>query len=263
MNPLAAAPPFALLCLEPLRAVLEFSASHFTRHDDCPAGDGHPVILFPGLAADRGTLLPLRNWCERLGYDAHDWGRGMNTGPQGGLDDWLQQLCEDVLTHTRRAGRRASLIGWSLGGIYAREVAKMVPHAVRQVITLGSPFAAGHGNAGWLHHLLSGQSAFVEAVLSERLRTPPPLPCTSIYSRTDGVVAWQSCIEPDLPLCESIEVNDASHMGLVWNSRVWSVVAERLSQREGQWRPYPQAVQRGADDAPRTGLPDAWMFNFN
>ncbi|WKB52479.1 esterase/lipase family protein [Eleftheria terrae] len=242
MTAVAAAPSFALLCLEPLRAALEFTASRFTRHDDFPAGDGHPVILFPGLAADRAALAPLCDFCGKLGYEAHDWGRGVNTGPQGDLEDWLEQLCEDVQVHTRRVGRRASLVGWSLGGIYAREVAKKVPEAVRQVITLGAPFGGGeHAHAGWLTHLLSGQSRSVAELLGERLRTAPPVPTTSIYSRTDGVVAWQSCVEADGPRCESIEVSDASHIGLVWNARVWQVVADRLSQPEGQWRPYAAA----------------------
>ncbi|AKJ28199.1 hypothetical protein AAW51_1508 [Caldimonas brevitalea] len=233
-----------------MRAAFEFAASHFARHDEFPGGDGHPVIVFPGLAADIGALGPLCRFCANLGYDARDWGRGVNTGPQGGLDDWLDDLCDDVLAHVRRTGRKVSLVGWSLGGIYAREVAKKIPKAVRQVITLGSPFAGDdRSDAGWLWHLLSVEPALGKPLLRERLRRAPPVPTTSIYSRTDGVVAWQCCIEPEAPQCESIEISDASHIGLIWNTKVWRVVADRLSQPEHRWRPYSTRPEREADFA--------------
>ena len=81
---LAHSPPLALLALEPVRAALEFAASRLAAHEHLPPGDGHPVVIFPGLAADKMAVGPLRGFCERLGYAASDWGRGVNTGPKGG-----------------------------------------------------------------------------------------------------------------------------------------------------------------------------------
>jgi pimeloyl-ACP methyl ester carboxylesterase len=132
----------------------------------------------------------------------------------------------------------ATLIGWSLGGLYARELGKVLPR-VRQVITIGTPLnaEADMGNAGWLFRLLSGSSTRVDPTLSERLRTPPPLRTTSIYSRSDGVVAWQTCRHDEQStLVQDIEV-DGSHFGLGWNRDVLNVVADRLGPTVGPWRP--------------------------
>jgi hypothetical protein len=141
-----------------------------------------------------------------------------------------------------RLGRKVSLIGWSLGGIYAREIARRRPAAVRQVITLGTPFAGSgeHTNVGWIYKLLSGHSPRIDPALTARLRATPPVPTTSIYSRTDGVVAWQACLEARGPRAENVEV-EASHIGLVCHPKVWRVVADRLAQPEGHWQRYKAA----------------------
>jgi hypothetical protein len=135
--------------------------------------------------------------------------------------------------------QRCTLIGWSLGGIYAREVAKRLPKRTRQVITIGSPFAGDceQTNAGWLFRLLNGQRISIDKDLANRLRTAPPVPTTSIYSKTDGVVAWQACQESAGERIENVEVK-SSHIGLVWNPTVLNVIADRLAQREGTWRPF-------------------------
>jgi hypothetical protein len=134
-----------------------------------------------------------------------------------------------------------SLVGWSLGGIYAREIAKKLPDGVRQVITIGTPFAGTGGDethVGWLYRLVSGHNPTLDAQTMHRLRTTPPVPTTSIYSRSDGIVAWQACLErSDCKHAENIEV-DGSHFGLGWNPRVLAVIADRLRQPEGAWQPY-------------------------
>jgi triacylglycerol esterase/lipase EstA (alpha/beta hydrolase family) len=124
-----------------------------------------------------------------------------------------------------------SLIGWSLGGIYAREVAKKMPRRVRRVITIGTPFAgtAEQTNVAWVYRLVNGQKPPLDDALTQRLRTAPPVHTISIYSRTDGVVAWQACLNDQAPHTENIEV-DGSHCGLGWNPRVLEVVAQRLGQ---------------------------------
>jgi len=243
-----AAPSLALLGLEPVRAALEYFGARMMDRRSLPAGDGHPVVLFPGLAADKTCLAPLRELCEELGYEASDWGRGFNTGPDGDVDEWIAGLADEVAGLADRRQRGVSLIGWSLGGLYAREIARLRPDAVRQVITLGSPFA-GDGdatNVGWLYRMLSGQPARIAPELAERLPRTPPVPTTSIYSRSDGVVAWQACLQPeDHPMIENVEV-DGSHCGLCWNPAVLRVVADRLANRLGAGSPY--GATRGAID---------------
>jgi hypothetical protein len=249
--PAWASPSLALLGLEPVRAALEYMGARLMDRSALPSGDGHPVVIFPGLAADKSAIEPLKGCCLDLGYAAYDWGRGLNMGPRGDIEAWLDELAAHVQSVACLHERRVSLIGWSLGGIYAREIARKLPDAVRQVITLGSPFA-GDGdatNVGWLYRLLSGQVPKVDEALSQRLRSTPPVPTTSIYSRSDGVVAWEACREAEgHPWAENIEV-EASHIGLVWHPKVWAVVADRLSQPEGEWRPYRDPAE-AANDAP-------------
>lgn len=232
-------PSVALLGVEPLRAAIEYAAMQMMHTDHLPRGDGHAVVLFPGLGAGERAIAPLRRHCETLGYLALDWGRGVNRGPDG---DDVDVFMHDLAVHVERLvdGHEApvSLLGWSLGGIYAREVAKRIPGRVRQVITIGSPFAGTPDatNAGWLYRLLQWREPAIHPDVARAIRVAPPVPTTSIYSRTDGVVAWQACRAADGPRVENVEV-DSSHLGLVWHPRVLSIVAERLSQPAGQWQP--------------------------
>jgi pimeloyl-ACP methyl ester carboxylesterase len=223
-----------------LRAALEYAQMRLAQPSDLPRGDGHAVVVFPGLASDRHATAPLTSFCEGLGYETHDWGRGFNTGPRGDANAWLDELAEHVANLPERPDADLSLIGWSLGGIYAREVAKRLTAKVRQVITIGSPFAGGSDDthAGLVYRLLSGQKATLDAEMRRQLVNPPPVPTTSIYSRTDGVVAWQACVQSgNRQDTENVEVQ-GSHCGLGWNASVLEVVADRLSQPRGRWKPY-------------------------
>lgn len=240
-NPAIAAPPLVLLGLEPIRAAWEYARMRMMDVSGLPRGDGHTVVVFPGLASDRRATGPLTSFCDDLGYEAHDWGRGFNTGPQGEPNAWLDALSEHVLTLAHDPKGDLSLIGWSLGGIYAREIAKRLPTRVRQVITIGTPFAGRGGDdthAGLVYRLLNGRKPALNAALRRQLLTPPNAPTTSIYSRTDGVVAWQACIQPrGRRDTENVEV-EGSHCGLGWNANVLEVLADRLSQPRGAWKPY-------------------------
>lgn len=236
-------PSLSLLGSEPIRAAIEFVSYQFKAESEAAQGDGHAVVLFPGLGSNGTPLIPLRNHCRALGYQAVDWGRGFNRGPSGNVDVWLAELSDHVDDLIGGDHRSFSLIGWSLGGLYARELGKRLASRVRQVITIGTPFngAAHHTHAGWLYSLLNGSAVKPEGELLSRLRTPPPVPTTSIYSRSDGVVAWQSCVHATpARRVEDIEVS-GSHIGMGWNSAVLAVVADRLRQAPGKWRPYVES----------------------
>ena len=225
-------PPLVLLGTEPFRAAIEFARQKLSKSDNSKRGDGHPVVIFPGLGADGRSVGTLRAHCRALGYEAFDWGQGFNTGPKGDLDDWLHALKSQVTELLKGHTQQATLIGWSLGGVYAREIAKLMAPRIRQVITIGTPFNADadHTNVGWLFRLLSGTSPVIDSALSQRLRTPPPVRTTAIYSRSDGVVAWQTCRhDKRSPLVHDIEV-DSSHIGMGWNREVLVAVADRLAQ---------------------------------
>lgn len=223
-------PPLMLLAAEPFRAAMEYVSQKFSKPDKSKHGDGHPVVIFPGLATDGHAVATLREHCRALGYDAMDWGQGFNTGPQGDLNDWLQHLRLQMTVLLNGSTQKATFVGWSLGGLYAREIAKLMASRVRQVITIGTPFnaEADYTNVGWLFRLLSGAYPVIDSELSQRLRTPPPMRTTAIYSRSDGVVAWQTCRHgKDSPLVHDVEV-DSSHIGMGWNKEVLSAVADHL-----------------------------------
>jgi pimeloyl-ACP methyl ester carboxylesterase len=240
------APSLSLLAMEPLRALFDGFAGHLAC-EAMPVGDGHPVIVYPGLGAGAMHTSQLRSFLKDCGFTALDWDGGINTGPVGRLHDWLPTLEERLREVHDRSGRKVSLVGWSLGGVYARELAKSCPECVRQVITLATPFQAlARGNhAGSLFRLLH-PDAHVDAEVQERVSRTPPVPTTSIYSKTDGIVSWHGCLERKTRRSESIEVA-TSHLGMVSHAQVLRIVANRLAQPEGQWRPLKRAERlRGA-----------------
>lgn len=207
-----------------------------------PAGDGHPVLVFPGLAASDISTLPLRRFLRRQGYWTHAWRQGFNFGPRKGV----LNACRDRLKALAdRHGRKVSMVGWSLGGVYARELAKEFPELARCVITLGSPFN-GHPratNAWRVYQWLSGHSVHHDPVLRAQLRRPPPVPTTSILSRSDGVVAWQCSINEPHPTAENIEIA-ASHVGMGLNPVALYAVADRLRQDPARWQPFDSSGPR-------------------
>lgn len=202
---------------------------------NAPKGDGHPVLVFPGLATGDMTTLVLRNFLKDRGYAPYAWEQGLNRGPRPGV---IEACVSRVQQLRAEHGCSVSLVGWSLGGIYAREIAKIVPDEVRAVVTLGSPFA-GHPkatNAWRLYEFASGRSIEDDAMIAD-LKITPPVPTTSIYSRTDGVVAWQCSQEAETERSENIEVH-ASHIGMGMNPTALYAIADRLAQPEGEWQRF-------------------------
>jgi pimeloyl-ACP methyl ester carboxylesterase len=231
------APSLALLALE-FRAALEFGAllPAWPALQRAPSGDGHTVLVFPGLSASDATTVPLRGYLNLLGYDTGGWSQGFNFGPRAGV---LETAKRGLTQACQASGRKVSLIGWSLGGVYARELAKEMPDLVRCVITLGAPFAGPpkSTNAWRIYELTSGLDIEREHGRFD-LPTAPPQPTTSIYSRSDGIVAWRGSVQqPHHAHTENVEVV-ASHIGLGLNPSTWWAVADRLAQPEGQWRPF-------------------------
>ena len=248
------APSLTLLATEPLRALFDFLGAKVGARA-APVGDGHPVIVYPGLGGGALSTSHLRRFLRDSGFEAHDWGGGVNTGPEGDFDAWLDGLVAQVRALHARTGRKVSLVGWSLGGVYAREGAKRCPEAVRQVVTLGTPFNSMNGanHAGALYKLLGGDTKQLTPEMEQRLGTCPMVPTTSVYSRHDGVVCWQGCLERVSHSAENVEVS-ASHLGMGTHAQVLRIVADRLAQPEGRWRPYQRggAAMRRARSKPAT-----------
>ena len=227
--------PSPLLTLIEGRAVFELAAlvASYPVLRRVARGDGHAVLVLPGLGASDRSTGPLRSFLGDRGYDAHGWSLGRNVGHREGQREALAELVGRL---RERSKRKVSLIGWSLGGIYAREVAKRMPENIRLVITLGSPFAnPGATAVRRIYEAIRGGP--IAGGDFTRFRASPPVPSTAIFSKSDGVVAWQSCLEPDGPQTENIEVA-GSHVGLGVNPVALYVIADRLAQVEGAWAPF-------------------------
>jgi pimeloyl-ACP methyl ester carboxylesterase len=208
-----------------------------------PKGDGHPVLVLPGLVASDASTRPLRGFLKSKGYAVSGWRQGRNLGLRAGVQHAMVDLLQELNdTH----GRKVSVVGWSLGGLYARQLAKMMPERVRSVITLGSPFAAGPKatNAWRVYEMASGRRADEEdSRFGGSLAGAPPVPTTAIFSRTDGICAWQGCMEKASATSESIEV-ESSHCGMGHHPAAVYAVADRLAQPEGQWAPFDRGGWR-------------------
>ncbi len=226
------APSLALMGLEPLRALIDFTCAKLSDEDHLPRGNGEPVLVIPGLATNALATSVLRERLQNLNYTVEDWGLGTNRGPKDeDLAEWLAPVLANLYAMVEKDGRKAVLVGWSLGGIVARELAKIAPKLVRKVITLGTPFAGleNSTNAGKVYEMLNGgRKAKLSEELSAQLLAEPPVPTVSVYSKTDGVVSWSACMQPGARRTRHIEVEGVSHFGMVLAPRVLDVLAYEL-----------------------------------
>ncbi len=224
------APPLRLLALE-LRAWAELGTAplRLSRlRASLPPGDGHAVLVVPGFGAGDLATQPLRSLLRDLGYAAYGWNQGINLGMRADIKKALNERL--VKLHARHGGP-VSLIGWSLGGVFVREMARYKPELVRRVFTLGSPIneRPDANNMMVMFRLMNaGKPVNLDLDGFRRRITPPPVPCTGIYTRTDGIVAWQCSLEPEGALTDNVEVR-GSHMGLPFNPEVARAIAERLA----------------------------------
>ncbi len=239
--PLPSAPPLAPVplwqALAEVRRGRRERAAHAAALDalaQAPTGDGHPVFVIPGFLSDATITAPLRAFLARLGYEVHDWGLGLNLGPRT-AGRRGERLAAHFASLAAAHGQRMSVIGWSLGGIMARQLARRAPQHVRRVITLGAPFTGDPraSSVAGLYQLVAGQR-FSHPDFQAMLRAsrrPPPVPATSIFSRADRIAAWECCQEPAAPHTENIEV-DGSHGGLLAHPQALLAIAERLALPE-------------------------------
>lgn len=229
--------PSTLLALMEGRALLERAhmAAVMPALRRLPGGDGHPVLVLPGFSASDRSTSALRDLLKDLGYRTYGWGLGVNVGPTRRI---LEGLVDRLEAANRRGGGPVSIVGWSLGGIYGRELARAHPDLIRQVITLGSPIqlVATDGSTAQPMYETLGRYHSPDFHRSERESGRPllPVPTTSIYTRSDGIVSWQACLIRRTGSSENVRVF-GSHCGLGFNPAAIAVIADRLAQSAGTW----------------------------
>lgn len=230
----AAKRPGRLATLLELRAPLDWAtillrAPQLLR---APRGDGRPILLLPGYGAHEGSMRPLGRYLRFLGYEVYDWGQGRN---RGDVDHYVQAVGERVAElHAELGGKTLTLIGWSLGGVIARETARLHAPYVREVITLGTPIIGGPKYTAVAKRF--ARSAHIdldqfELEVHERNSAGIRQPVTSIYSKLDGVVGWRASVDTYNRQARNIEVL-SSHFGIGANGRVWYLIAEILGGRK-------------------------------
>jgi pimeloyl-ACP methyl ester carboxylesterase len=212
-----------------------------------PRGDGHPVLVLPGFGGGDGSTAVIRRYLQNQKLSAQPWLLGRNLGP--GVPDLHQRLSERLHDVWRDGGeRKVSLVGWSLGGVYARLLAQRFPDRIRQVITLGSPIG-GVPRPSYAYRAMRRMSdGVIDSERAQRLRQLageplPGVPGSAVYSRTDGIVPWQIARQSTSPTAENVEVY-GSHVGLGFNASALYLLAERLAQPEERWRPFERTGWR-------------------
>lgn len=222
-----AGPPSAAAVLTELGAGLAAArlAGALPRLLGAPRGDGHTVVDIPGWRAPELSGAPLRAYLRALGYDARSWGFGTNTGdPRRDVERLTRRVLELV-----DGGSPVSLVGWSLGGVIAREVARRHPEAVRRVITYGTPVVGGPRFTAVARAYGPGRDGAAR-VVAERLdpESPIQVPLTVVFTRRDGIVSWEACLDRFSPYAEHVEVS-STHIGMGVDPDVWEIVADRLA----------------------------------
>lgn len=233
---------------------------------EAPQGDGHPVLLVPGFMASETTLIALKLFLQSKGYEVHTWGLGRNVGFRSKHANALPQKIRHLHHMT---GKKVSLVGWSLGGVFALYGAQNAQECVRAIVTLGSPVSVDTAGSQSptalkaLYRLVShrlGASAHMMQPRAKEMREQRrlDLPTSCLYSISDGVVPPQEAtIDGDPALHENIRV-PGSHIGLGFNGIVLAIVADRLAQPEIGWKPFtPQRLLARVLGATTGGKPES------
>ncbi|MBL7814292.1 MAG: hypothetical protein JNL70_04725 [Saprospiraceae bacterium] len=222
---------------EGMRAIIEHIGCliFMARYRFTHKGDGHPVLAVPGFLCTDYSMRYLRKFVNKLGYTAYGWELGRNMCDLKDLND-LNRLNARVDEIYRKHNTKITLIGWSMGGVYVRELAKQRPHLFRQVITMGSPFGDGYAptNGTWLFELLHDSSK-IDDNWRRQIPNPAPIRTTAIYTKQDGIVPWAACLEKiEDDLHQNIEVV-GSHWALGMNPTVLKIVEDKLvAQQEAE-----------------------------
>jgi len=203
-----------------------------------PKGVGRPVLVLPGFLSDDEATVTLRHYLADQHHAVYSWDLGINLGPTEAILDGVEQRLDDIFA---AHGEPVSLVGVSLGGLYARDLARRRRDLVRQVVTLGSPFRierSSQSSLGAVFDALSPTHVHPSRFSVWTLpREPLPVPATAIYTRSDGIVAWETCLDPTSQESENIEVI-SSHSGLAHLPTALYAVADRLAQPENTWREF-------------------------
>lgn len=205
---------------EPLRLLLNYRS--LTKRK---IGNGHRVIVIPGWKADENAMLPIKSYLNKIGFSAEDWGLGTNNGA---IEAYRDELVKRIRQTAQ--GESISLVGWSLGGVVAREVARKLPKQIASVVTYGTPVIGGPkftiGGKYWDASETKRLNNLAKAL---DIINPIQVPLAVIFTKNDSVVSWPACLDYNSLDVKHFEVS-STHLSLGVDPQVWRIVAEHLEQ---------------------------------
>ncbi len=210
---------------------------------DLPRGDGRPVLVIPGFLSGDAAVKPLRSFLDKLGYISEPWEQGVNRGPSAKTLDGLEARLEEI--YRKHGNRKVSLVGWSLGGIYARRLAARHPDKVENVVTLGSPFKTAEKPGQKLRNAFAKINPALNPETEFSTVNEITVPLASVCGLKDNVAGIEACRLPETGKTENIEV-DASHTSLLINAQALTVIADRLAQNARNWKAFDVSQYRKA-----------------
>jgi predicted esterase YcpF (UPF0227 family) len=228
-------PPTKFNTLKEFRAPLEWFAAYGNRKKlkHTAKGDGRIIVLVPGYGAGKWSMRPLKKFLKSINYQVFDWGHGRN---RGYIKDETALLADTIKFISKKHNNQTiTVIGWSLGGVLSREVARLYPQIISEVITMGTPLVGGPKYTVAANKYAKSMDIdldIYEAEIHEVNSLGIKQPVTVIYSKSDGVVGWRASLDSYNEQARNIEVN-GSHLGLGVNVEVWKIIAETLSKPIG------------------------------
>lgn len=229
------APPTKLLSLREIQAPLDWLQTIVTLPQllSMPKSDGRPVLLAPGFMADKWSMRPLKGFLDKLGYDVYDWNLGRN---RGDVDEDIVRLGRQTLELSLELDRPITLIGWSLGGVLCREVARLFPDAVSEVITMGTPVTGGPKYTAPGKRYAAQKNIDMDELeikIAERNAIGFSQPITVLFSKLDGIVSWQAALDVYNQQARHIEI-DGTHLGIGFHRDSWRAIAYILAGQSEQ-----------------------------
>lgn len=234
--------------------------------DRLPQGDGHPVLVLPGMLTGDFFYKTFRRRIAEKGYKAYGWNNGMNMGFDEQVAEHLRARLQEIFKEN--GGKKITIIGHSLGGIYGRELAREFPEMVRDVITMASPFGRLDGGDAIpdmlrriFNHFSNHPAWQGNNEINARSLTPPPVPVTSVFSTDDPIIKWPATLNPAAGRAENIAVSTGTHMGLPFSTQSVVAIFDRLAQKEGEWKSFDAAAYKDVATYPAAPLPDTLPAN--
>lgn len=225
-------PPSKFNTLREIRAPLEWLFSYGNRKKlaHVPKGNGELLVLVPGYGADEWSMRPIKKFLHSINYKVFDWGHGRNRGHVTQDTELLADTVKKI--NENHQNQRVTLVGWSLGGVLSREVARLYPELIKSVITMGTPLVGGpkytvlaNKYAKSMKMDLDAYEAEIHDINSQGISQP----LTVIFSKSDGVVGWRASIDNYNSQAINVEVS-CSHLGMGVDVDVWRIVAESLAE---------------------------------